>query len=118
MMFMRLFALVALSFTGLCSASATADIDAAFQRACAVSKIKGGPTLTNEQKLNFYALFKIATVGPLKEDSELPTDLFSGFKIEKWSQLTEEGMTPEVAKTQYIAMMDEIRPEWRTMRLK
>ena len=113
-MFMRLLALVALSFAGLCNASASLADD--FKKACAVSRMKGGRKLSNEERLKFYGWYKIATIGPLREDSELPDDAYAEYKIERWEQMTKEGVTAEQAMTEYIALMDQVRPEWRTLR--
>lgn len=86
-------------------ASSSYDDDT-FQRAVErVADPKNATTFTNEQKLNFYALFKQATVGDLPLDRPLPSRfaIAARAKHEAWDAL--RGTSGEEAKKRYVAAL-------------
>lgn len=90
----------------------TADFDKAV--AYVRSLPKGQSTLTQAQQLSFYANFKQATVGTCKQhggSQPWAVQLEARAKYDAWNALGDK--TAEVAKTDYVKMLDECVPTWR-----
>jgi acyl-CoA-binding protein len=108
-MFFRLLALFALSATALC---ASPELEARFRAALISAKDKSGPALDDQQKLDFYGLFKAATVGPC--NTEAPNMLLNPIEYMKWDAWKQLGEISQAeAKARYVAMMDSVKPGWK-----
>ena len=61
--------------------------------------------MTNDEKLEFYALFKQATVGDVNTERPGMLDMKGKAKWDAWK--AKEGMSQEDAKAQYVAKVQE-----------
>ncbi|KFY19347.1 hypothetical protein V491_04487 [Pseudogymnoascus sp. VKM F-3775] len=66
---------------------------------------------TNDHLLEMYGLFKQATQDPPIEQSEAPGtfDLKGKAKKRAWQKVVDEGVTPEQAQEQYIALIEQLK---------
>lgn len=71
------------------------------------SKIK----LSNDQKLQFYALFKQATVGPCDKPKPGLLEMVERAKWNAWHSLGKMGK--DLAIAEYVKLLDTIAPQWR-----
>lgn len=109
-MFMRLFALFALSAVAL-AAAPTPNPEALYRVALIAAKDKSGKALDDGEKLQFYALFKAAEVGPCNIEEPSMLDFTAWAKWDAWKNLG--NISKEEAKARYVALMDEKKPGWR-----
>lgn len=71
------------------------------------SKLNSDPG--NEAKLQLYALYKQATVGPNTTDKPGSFDIVGKYKWAAWSKLG--NMTQDEAKEEYIKLVDKLHQE-------
>ena len=87
------------------------DLDTKFQQCKDNStKLKADPG--NEAKLQLYALYKQATVGPNKTDKPGAFDIVGKYKWAAWSNLGE--MAQDEAKKEYIKLIEKLEQELGT----
>jgi diazepam-binding inhibitor (GABA receptor modulating acyl-CoA-binding protein) len=73
---------------------------------------ESGKELTTQDQLEFYGLYKIATVGDNNEPAPWSINVVARQKWEAWHKLN--GMDPLEAKRRYIAKLTELAPEWES----
>ncbi len=71
-----------------------------------------GRELTVSDQLEFYGLFKIATVGDCTEPAPWSIQIVARQKWEAWNKLN--GMSQEDAKLKYIEKLTSLAPEWES----
>ena len=72
---------------------------------------QSGQTITNEQALEIYALFKQGTVGNVNTERPGMFDLKGKAKWDAWE--TKKGLSQDDAKAQYVAYARSVLPgEW------
>ena len=67
--------------------------------------------LSSEQKLQFYAYFKQATVGPCDKPQPGLFEMVERAKWKAWKALGR--MSKDEAVTQYVALLDKVAPQWK-----
>lgn len=89
-----------------------ADLQTRFEEAAdAVQTLDERPD--NATLLQLYALYKQATAGDVRGKRPGFIDLAARAKHDAWAEL--EGLDPEAAKEQYVALVEELRgagPTW------
>ncbi|KNZ45342.1 diazepam-binding inhibitor (GABA receptor modulator, acyl-CoA-binding protein) [Puccinia sorghi] len=81
-------------------------IDKQFEKAIELVKTlpsDGDDKPSQEEKLEFYALFKQATEGDVTSDRPGMMDFTGKYKWDAWK--AKEGMKPEEAKTKYVELL-------------
>lgn len=81
-----------------------------FNKAVTESRhLKAKPT--NDELLQLYALYKQGTQDPPIEKAEVPGmfDLKAKAKKRAWQMLVDEGISPEEAQTQYVALIEKLK---------
>jgi acyl-CoA-binding protein len=68
-------------------------------------------SLTNENKLTFYALFKLIESGPCVSPAPSKLKVVEHFKWQAYKKLGD--MTKEEAMKKYVAEIDKLNPKWR-----
>ncbi|KAI5069897.1 hypothetical protein GOP47_0014240 [Adiantum capillus-veneris] len=89
------------------------DLDKAFGKAASyLEKVVLDPStkMSNEVKLQFYALYKQATEGPCSSPQPPAFRLSARAKWNAWKGLGD--LSPEEAMQRYIALLSEIWPQW------
>ncbi len=81
------------------------ELDKRFKWATEIAKLDIGFKPETTTLLKSYALYKQATLGDI--EGERPDDMVGAAKYTAWEQL--EGMEPDEAKKQYVALVEEIR---------
>lgn len=81
------------------------SIDTRFEVAKASTKAM--PSLSNQDKLQLYALYKQATEGPVKGQRPGALDVVGRAKFDAWAKL--KGMDSENAKEEYCALVIKIK---------
>lgn len=76
-----------------------------------VKNAKDGKGPSNEQKLQFYAHFKQATVGENKEKRPGMMDVVGRAKHDAWAKLGK--MSKEDAMKTYVKILEVITPDWK-----
>lgn len=71
------------------------------------SKIK----LSSDQKLQFYGLFKQATIGQCKIPKPGLLEMIERAKWNAWNSLGK--MSKETAIAEYVKLLDSVAPQWR-----
>lgn len=88
------------------------DLRARFEQAAdAVQRLDERPD--NATLLRLYALYKQATAGDVSGKRPGFIDLAGRAKYDAWAEL--EGLDPDAAKEQYVALVEELRgagPTW------
>ena len=87
-------------------------VEEEFKQAVAYIGNKSNPPLdsTNEQKLDFYALFKQATEGAPKGSPPSRLKVVERAKFMAWK--AKAGLTKEQAMKTYIAALTKLAPGW------
>ena len=67
--------------------------------------------LNSDQKLQFYAYFKQATLGPCDKPQPGLFEMVERAKWKAWKALGK--MSKDEAVTQYVALLDKIAPQWK-----
>ena len=79
-----------------------------------VSAQKNNSDVTDDIKLQFYALYKCATVGTCS-DSGGRKPIFKAERRLKWKAWNALGnLSKEQAKQNYVELLDRVDPHWRT----
>ncbi|KFY53103.1 hypothetical protein V496_07909 [Pseudogymnoascus sp. VKM F-4515 (FW-2607)] len=88
----------------------TVTLSPAFNQAVVDSK-KLVKKPTNDHLLEMYGLYKQALQDPPIEKSEAPGtfDLKGKAKKRAWQKVVDEGVTPEQAQEQYIALIEQLK---------
>ena len=88
-----------------------ADWQALF--ALATLRVRKEKSLSNAQKVDFYGLFKQASVGDNKGTSR-PSGFVDPVGAAKWDGWKKyKGMSPNDAKKKYIDLLTEVSPNWQ-----
>lgn len=84
-----------------------------FKKALNYIKDTSNPALdtNNEQKLDFYALFKQSTDGAPKGQAPSRLKVIERAKFMAWK--AREKLTKEQAMGEYIALLTKLAPQWR-----
>ncbi|CAG9324604.1 unnamed protein product [Blepharisma stoltei] len=84
-----------------------------FRKALNYIKDTSNPPLdtNNEQKLDFYALFKQATDGAPKGSAPSRLKVVERAKFMAWK--AREKLTKEEAMREYVALLTKLAPKWR-----
>lgn len=69
-----------------------------------------GPSIDNETKLKFYALFKQVTVGPNTTKAPSRLKIVDRYKWDEWKKLGK--MSKEDAMKTYVTELDKKAPGW------
>ena len=88
---------------------------AAFIAASTYVAKSNGPKPDNATQLEYYALYKQATVGPCSVHGGAQPSFFnmtSKAKWDAWNKLG--GMSKEEAETKYVQALEKSDPEWKT----
>ena len=67
--------------------------------------------LSSDQKLQFYGLFKQATIGPCDKPQPGLFEMVERAKWKAWKALGK--MSKDEAVTQYVRLLDKIAPQWK-----
>jgi len=88
-------------------------VEEQFRKALAYIKDTSNPPLdtNNEQKLDFYALFKQATDGPPKGSPPSRFKVVERAKFNAWK--AKEKLTKEQAMQEYVDLLTKLAPQWR-----
>ncbi|OBT66302.1 hypothetical protein VE03_04325 [Pseudogymnoascus sp. 23342-1-I1] len=88
----------------------TVTLSTAFNEAVVDSK-KLVKKPTNDHLLEMYGLYKQALQDPPIENSDAPGtfDLKGKAKKRAWQKVVDEGVTPEQAQEQYIALIEQLK---------
>jgi len=88
-------------------------VEEEFKQAVAYIANKSNPPLdsSNEQKLDFYALFKQATEGAPKGSAPSRLKVVERAKYMAWK--AKAGLTKEQAMSAYIAGLTKLAPGWK-----
>lgn len=81
------------------------------QLGLAIKQYPDKPELTNDQKLKFYGLYKVATIGPNNTDKPGFFDFVGKSKWNAWTN--ESGKTKLQAKSDYIDLLNKLAPKWQ-----
>lgn len=84
-----------------------------FKKAVGFIQDKSGPTIdsTNEQKLEFYGLFKQASEGAPKGSAPSRIKIIERAKFMSWK--AKEKLSKEQAMQGYIDLVTTVAPRWR-----
>ena len=84
-----------------------------FRKALAYIKDTSNPPLdtNNQQKLDFYALFKQSTEGAPKGSAPSRLKVVERAKFMAWKD--KAGLSKEEAMKQYIDLLSSLAPNWR-----
>jgi len=78
-----------------------------------VRRMPASAGTTNELKLQFYGLFKQAQVGDNSESQPWAVQIEARAKWQAWKAVA--GKSKEDAQSAYIALLDQIEPNWRNL---
>lgn len=84
-----------------------------FKKAVAFIQDKSGPPIesTNEQKLEFYGLFKQSTEGAPKGSAPSRIKVVERAKFMAWK--SKEKLSKEQAMKAYVDLVTSVAPRWR-----
>lgn len=81
-----------------------------FDKATAYVQSSSDPSMDNDTKLNFYKLYKQATVGDCKEERPGVFDVKGRAKWDAWN--SGKGMSQAECRQQYVAALNAKIPNW------
>jgi len=81
-------------------------MDASFEEAVANINEKVNKTLSNEELLDLYALYKQAIVGDCNIDQPGITELKARAKYDAWN--SKKGVSQDEAKSQYVELANKM----------
>lgn len=91
------------------------DIDAQFAKGLTFVENSKNVKLSTETKLRFYGLYKASTGTPGPAPSKLKIVEYK--KWSAWKKITDEGVTKERAKQQYVDELNKAVPNWQDAKL-
>lgn len=87
------------------------DIMCDFTKAVAYVQDSRGPSMDNETRLNFYKLFKQATIGDCHQERPGILDIKGRAKWDAWNSV--KGMSQDEAKKLYVDALTAKIPTWK-----